>query len=421
MLDISLIKTNPDILHNALKHRNSKDVTDELLSLYDEYLNLVKEQQNFQEQRNKYTELFLQAKQSGQNIEELKEKITDIKQNISRLNAQTTVAREAYENLLISIPNIPVGECPIGIDESANNVLKQVGSPKNFDFKPKQHYELGGNLMDFERATKIAGARFVFLFGELARLERALAQFMLDLHRKNGYTEVYVPLLLSKQAMFGTGQLPKFEDDLFKTTVDSYLIPTAEASLTNIFNNEILKEDCLPLRFTAYTPCFRSEAGAAGRDTTGMIRQHQFSKVELVSITKPEQSEAEHERMTLCAEEVLEKLELPYQRVILSTGDMGFSSEKTYDLEVWLPGQNKYREISSCSRCNSFQARRMNTRFKNTITKKNEFVHTLNGSGVAVGRCLIAIMENYQQENGSILIPSALRPYLDNMHEICVK
>jgi seryl-tRNA synthetase len=267
-------------------------------------------------------------------------------------------------------------------------------------------------MMNFERATKIAGSRFVFLFGELARLERALAQFMLDIHtRENSYTEVYVPLILEKHAMFGVGQLPKFEDDLFKTSLGSYLIPTAEASLTNIFHNEIINEDDLPLRFTAYTPCFRSEAGSAGKDTAGMLRQHQFGKVELVSITTPDQSIEEHERMTECAEGILKKLELPFRTVVLSTGDMGFSSEKTYDIEVWLPGQGKYREISSCSRCNSFQARRMNTRFKNKSTKKNEFVHTLNGSGLAVGRCLIAVLENYQNKDGSINIPSALVPY----------
>ncbi len=267
-------------------------------------------------------------------------------------------------------------------------------------------------MMDFEKSARIAGSRFVFLFSEIARLERALAQFMLDIHTKeNGYTEVYVPLILEQEAMFGVGQLPKFEEDLFKTTIGSYLIPTAEASLTNIHNGEILSETDLPLRYTAYTPCFRSEAGSAGRDTVGMLRQHQFGKVELVSITTPEQSVAEHERMTECAEGILKKLNLPFRTVVLSTGDMGFSSEKTYDLEVWLPGQDKYREISSCSRCNNFQARRMNTRYKNETTGKNEFVHTLNGSGIAVGRCLIAVMENYQQKNGTIEIPAVLIPY----------
>ena len=267
-------------------------------------------------------------------------------------------------------------------------------------------------MMDFEKSAKMAGSRFVLLFNKIAKLERALAQFMLDVHTKeNGYTEVYVPLILNSSCMFGVGQLPKFEEDLFKTTIGSYLIPTAEASLTNIHRESILQESDLPLRYTAYTPCFRSEAGSAGRDTAGMLRQHQFGKVELVSITTPDLEIEEHERMTSCAEGILKRLELPFRTVCLSTGDMGFSSEKTYDLEVWLPSQNMYREISSCSRCGTFQARRMNTRFSNTKTGKNEFVATLNGSGVAVGRCLIAVMENYQQNNGTIVIPDALRPY----------
>ena len=419
MLDINQIKANPDILHNALKNRNTEDVTDKLLSLHSNYLSLTSKLQELREQRNSLTDKFAIAKRNNQSTDELSQKLSEIKQSITDVTPLLNEAKEEYDSLMVTIPNIPTLECPIGIDETANKILKQVGTPRNFDFKLKEHYQLGGSMLDFEHATKIAGSRFVFLFGQLARLERALAQFMLDLHREHGYTEVYAPLLLSGEAMFGTGQLPKFEEDLFKTTVGSYLIPTAEASLTNIYNGEILKEEILPLRFTAYTPCFRSEAGSAGRDTAGMIRQHQFGKVELVSITTPEQSADEHERMTLCAEKVLEELELPYQRVLLSTGDMGFSSEKTYDLEVWLPGQGKYREISSCSKCNSFQARRMNTRFKNASSGKNEFVHTLNGSGVAVGRCLVAVMENYQQEDGSIVVPAALRSYMGNMQKIC--
>ena len=417
MIDINLIKTNSEILKNALLHRNKQDVTDELLELHNKYLTVVTQLQNAREERNKLTEEFAKAKRSGndETIKILTEKLNALKTNISLLETSEIDSQNKYKELLYTIPNIPDEECPIGKDETSNKVLKQVGTPKQFSFKPKEHNELGESLglMDFKRAAKISGARFVFLFADLCRLERALAQFMLDLHRKNGYNEVYVPLIVQYNTMFGTGQLPKFEEDLFKTTINTYLIPTAEVSLTNIYNNEILKEDELPIRVTAYTPCFRSEAGSAGKDTTGMIRQHQFTKVELVSITTPDQSKEEHERMTCCAEEVLEKLELPFQRVLLSTGDMGFSSEKTYDLEVWLPGQNQYREISSCSRCNTFQARRMNTRYKNEKTKKNEFVHTLNGSGVAVGRCLIAVMENYQQEDGSIVIPSVLQKYMD--------
>ena len=417
MIDINLVKTNPEILKNALLHRNKKDVTDELLELHNKYLTTITQLQNAREERNKLTEEFAKAKRNNDNevIKTLTEKLNVLKVNISQLEESEVNNQNKYKELLYTIPNIPDEECPIGKDETSNKILKRVGTPKQFSFKPKEHNELGEKLglMDFKRAAKIAGSRFVFMFEDLCRLERALAHFMLDLHRKNGYREVYVPLIVQYNAMFGTGQLPKFEEDLFKTTIDTYLIPTAEVSLTNIYNNEILKEEELPIRVTAYTPCFRSEAGSAGKDTTGMIRQHQFTKVELVSITTPDQSKEEHERMTCCAEEVLEKLELPFQRVLLSTGDMGFSSEKTYDLEVWLPGQNQYREISSCSRCNTFQARRMNTRYKNEKTKKNEFVHTLNGSGVAVGRCLIAVMENYQQEDGSIVIPNVLQKYMD--------
>ena len=417
MIDINIIKGNPEILRKALKNRNKLDITDNLLDLYDNYLKCITNLQQLQEQRNKLTNEFVKAKQE-KNIaltDNLAKKVQQLKEQIANCSSKLDEAKAQYEGLLIIIPNIPVDECPIVSDETYNKVLKQIGKPKKFDFQPKEHQDLGEQLsmMDFKRATKIAGSRFVFLFSDLARLERALAHFMLDCHRKNGYTEVDVPLILNAHAMFGTGQLPKFEEDLFKTTIGTYLIPTAEASLTNIYNNEIITEE-LPLRFTAYTQCFRSEAGTAGKDTAGMIRQHQFGKVELVSITKPDQSVEEHERMTRCAEEILEKLELPYQRVLLSTGDMGFSSEKTYDLEVWLPGQKKYREISSCSRCNAFQARRMNTRYKNEITKKNEFVHTLNGSGLAVGRCVIAVMENYQQSDGSITIPNALLPYFNN-------
>lgn len=422
MIDINLIKSNPEILKSALLNRNKPDVTDKLLELYNNYTNTITELQNAREERNKLTDSFAKAKKDNDSktIQELSKKLNELKSKIFLLEESEINNQNKYKELLYTIPNIPDNDCPIGKDETSNRVLKKVGNPKKFTFKPKEHNALGENLglMDFKRATKIAGARFVFLFNDLCRLERALADFMLDLHKKNGYTEVYVPLIVQSNAMFGTGQLPKFEEDLFKTTIGTYLIPTAEVSLTNLYNNEILKESDLPIRITAYTPCFRSEAGSAGKDTTGMIRQHQFTKVELVSITTPYQSKEEHERMTSCAEEVLEKLEIPYQRVLLSTGDMGFSSEKTYDLEVWLPGQNKYREISSCSRCNSFQAKRMNTRYKNEKTKKNEFVHTLNGSGVAVGRCLIAVMENYQQEDGSIAIPTVLQKYMNGQKVI---
>lgn len=414
MIDINFIKQNPGILDAAMQNRNKPLVEKQLLELDEQARKAQTELQKLQELRNTYSAEFGKAKSKGEDTSELQSKMETLKKGLARLTEEANKSKEDYLNLLYTIPNIPSNECPVGKDENDNVEIRRFGVPRSFDFKPLEHYELGAKLglMDFDSSARIAGSRFVFLFSELARLERALAQFMLDVHTKeNGYTEVYVPLILERKAMFGVGQLPKFEEDLFKTTVGSYLIPTAEASLTNIHNGEILSEKMLPLRYTAYTPCFRSEAGAAGRDTAGMLRQHQFGKVELVSITTPDKSIEEHERMTDCAEGILKKLNLPFRTVVLSTGDMGFSSEKTYDLEVWLPGQDKYREISSCSRCNSFQARRMNTKFKNEKTGKNEFVHTLNGSGIAVGRCLIAVLENYQQKDGSIEIPEALIPY----------
>lgn len=414
MIDINFVRKNPKVLDNALKNRNKEPLEAKLLELDEQLRASQTKLQELQQERNKNSEAFGKARSKGEDVSELQQRMEVLKKEIAEMTEVANKSRAEFMELLATIPNIPSAECPIGIDENANVEIRRFGTPRKFDFKPLEHYELGANLgmMDFEKSARIAGSRFVFLFSEIARLERALAQFMIDIHTKeNGYTEVYVPLILEQKAMFGVGQLPKFEEDLFKTTIGGYLIPTAEASLTNIHNGEILSEKELPLRYTAYTPCFRSEAGSAGRDTVGMLRQHQFGKVELVSITTPEQSTAEHERMTACAEGILKKLNLPFRTVVLSTGDMGFSSEKTYDLEVWLPGQDKYREISSCSRCNSFQARRMNTRYKNEKTGKNEFVHTLNGSGIAVGRCLIAVMENYQRQDGSIEIPEALIPY----------
>ena len=414
MIDINFVRKNPGVLDKALQNRNKEPVEAKLLELDEKSRASQTKLQELQQERNKNSEAFGRAKAKGEDVAELQQRMEVLKQEMAEMTELANKSKSEFMELLATIPNIPSDECPIGVDESANVEIRRFGTPRQFDFKPLEHHELGANLgmMDFEKSARIAGSRFVFLFSEIARLERALAQFMLDIHTKeNGYTEVYVPLILEQKAMFGVGQLPKFEEDLFKTTIGSYLIPTAEASLTNIHNGEILSEKELPLRYTAYTPCFRSEAGSAGRDTVGMLRQHQFGKVELVSITTPEQSVAEHERMTECAESILKKLNLPFRTVVLSTGDMGFSSEKTYDLEVWLPGQDKYREISSCSRCNNFQARRMNTRYKNEKTGKNEFVHTLNGSGIAVGRCLIAVMENYQQKDGSIEIPEALVPY----------
>lgn len=414
MIDINFIRQNPGILDKALKNRNKQLVEEKLLDLDEKSRGFQTKLQKIQEERNANSATFGKAKAKGEDVSEIQIRMESLKKEMAELTESANLAKSEFLNLIHTIPNIPSDESPIGLDENDNVEIRKWGIPKTFDFKPLEHYEIGSKLgmMDFEKSARIAGSRFVFLFSEIAKLERSLAQFMLDIHTmENGYREVYVPLILDQKAMFGVGQLPKFEEDLFKTTLGTYLIPTAEASLTNIHNGEILSEKELPLRYTAYTPCFRSEAGSAGRDTAGMLRQHQFGKVELVSITKPEQSIEEHERMTECAEGILKKLELPFRTVALSTGDMGFSSEKTYDIEVWLPGQDRYREISSCSRCNSFQARRMNMKFKNETTKKNEFVHTLNGSGIAVGRCLIAVLENYQQKDGSIEIPKALIPY----------
>mgnify|MGYP002693762853 CR=1 FL=1 len=332
---------------------------------------------------------------------------------------------EKIETFLAALPNAPADDVPDGPDESYNVEIRRWGEPRAFDFKPLEHDELGVKLgqMDFEQASKVSGARFVYLRGDLARLERALGQYMLDLHtEKHGFTEMEVPLLVSGDAVYGVGQLPKFEEDLFKTRDGFYLISTAEVSLTNYAADKILDEDSLPMRVTALTPCFRSEAGAAGKDTRGIIRQHQFYKVEMVCITTPEKSWEEHEYMTKCAEEVLQGLNLPYRVVCLSAGDMGFSSRKTHDLEVWLPGQNKYREISSVSNCWDFQARRMNARCKTKNQKGTRYVHTLNGSGIAVGRTLVAVMENYQRQDGSIVIPEALRKYMGGKEVIsCVK
>jgi seryl-tRNA synthetase len=325
------------------------------------------------------------------------------------------------KELLETLPNIPAADVPDGADERANREERRIGEPRNFDFEPKEHFEIGEalGLMDFETAAKLSGARFVVLKGALARLERAIANFMLTLHTETfGYTEVAPPLLVRSETLYGTGQLPKFAEDLYRTGEDYWLIPTAEVPLTGIAADTVQEAASLPIRVTAWTPCFRSEAGAAGKDTRGMLRQHQFTKVELVSITHPDQSDAELARMTGCAEEVLKRLGLPYRVVTLSTGDMGFGARKTHDIEVWLPGQGTYREISSCSNCGDFQARRMNARFRTPGEKGTRFVHTLNGSGLAVGRTLIAILENYQQEDGSVAVPEALRPFMGGLERI---
>ena len=356
----------------------------------------------------------------------LKARVAQLKDDMEGAAGAEKAAIAALRDALAQIPNIPLDDVPEGADEHANVVARVVGEAPKFPegFKPLEHFEIGEKLglMDFDSAAKVSGARFVYLKGGLARLERALGQFMLDLHTgENGYEEINPPLLVRDDAMFGTAQLPKFKDDQFAAGDDFWLIPTAEVPLTNLVRESILEEKQLPIRVTALTPCFRAEAGAAGRDTRGMIRQHQFPKVELVSITTPEQSGEEHERMTAAAEEVLKRLGLHYRVMTLCTGDMGFASRKTYDIEVWLPGQNRFREISSCSICGDFQARRMNARYRPAEGKNTRFVHTLNGSGVAVGRALIAVLENYQNADGSVTIPAALRPYMGGMERIAAK
>ena len=371
--------------------------------------------QERQRERNRLSAEIGAAKAAGRDAAALIAQVQGLRDAAQALDRQDKALAAELDALLAGLPNLPGDDVPDGADETANVEIRRWGEKPRFEAAPKQHFEIGEalGLMDFERAAKLSGARFVVLSGALARLERALATFMLDLHTKEfGYTEIAPPLLVRDAAAHSTGNLPKFADDLFRTTDGRWLIPTAEMPLTNLVAGDILEEGDLPLRMTAYTPCFRAEAGAAGKDTRGMMRQHQFSKVELVSVTRPEESPAEHERMTACAEEVLKRLGLAYKVVVLSAGDMGFSARKTYDIEVWLPGQNRYREISSCSDCASFQARRMNARFRPAGEKRTRFVHTLNGSALAVGRTLIAVLENYQNAQGGVTVPEALRPYL---------
>jgi seryl-tRNA synthetase len=418
MHDIKLIRDNPEAFDKGLAKRGMPAQATALIALDDERRGLIARLQALQERRNAASKEIGQAMGKGDKAkaEDLKAEVARIKDGMPGEEAALKAAEASLHHALAAIPNLPADDVPVGPDETANVEIRRVGEPKGLN-KAKQHFEIGEalGLMDFETAAKISGARFVVLRGALARLERALGNFMIDLHtREHGYSEVAPPLLVRGETMFGTAQLPKFADDQFHTTDGRWLIPTAEVSLTNLVRESVLDEEAMPIRVTAWTPCFRAEAGAAGRDTRGMFRQHQFSKVELVSVTSPEQSGDEHERMTGCAEEVLKRLDLPYRTLTLSTGDMGFSARKTYDIEVWLPGQNAYREISSCSVCGDFQARRMDARYKPKEGKGPRFVHTLNGSGVAVGRALIAVVENYQNPDGSVTIPEILRPYMNN-------
>ena len=423
MFDIKWIRENPEAFDAGLKKRGLSPQSANLIALDEARRAHVTKLQEAQARRNAASKEIGKAKAAKDEAtaEALMAEVAALKDQLAAGEGEERALDAKLRDALSVIPNLPLDEVPLGKDEKDNVEVRKVGTPTKFDFAPKQHFELGEalGLMDFATAAKISGARFVVLKGALARLERALGAFMLDLHTGEfGYTENIVPLLVRDDAAYGTGNLPKFAEDLFRTENGFWLIPTAEVSLTNFAREEILDEEKLPMRLTAHTPCFRSEAGAAGRATRGMIRQHQFSKVELVSITTPEESLAEHERMTACAEEVLKRLGLPFRTILLCTGDMGFASRKTYDIEVWLPGENTYREISSCSVCGDFQARRMNARYRPKGAKDTRFVHTLNGSGLAVGRTLIAVMENYQLADGSIVIPEALRPYMGGLERI---
>jgi seryl-tRNA synthetase len=421
MFDLKWIRDNPAEFDRGLARRGLGPRAAEILALDGKWRATETQAQEIQARRNRSAKEIGAAKSRGEDIAPLLQQVDNDKKQQAEAEQQAAELKRIVENELAAIPNIPTDDVPDGKDEHDNVLVRSHGTPREMDFPAKEHFELGEalGLMDFARAGKLSGARFVVLRGRLAQLERAIGQFMIDLHTTEfGYTEISPPLMVRDEAAFGTGSLPKFGDDLFKTTTGLWLIPTAEVPLTNLVADEIVDEDELPLRFTAWTPCFRSEAGAAGRDTRGMIRQHQFEKVELVSITHPERSIEEHERMTACAEAVLKRLGLAFRTMLLCSGDMGFASRKTYDIEVWLPGQKAYREISSCSNCGEFQARRMKGRFRPKEGKGTRFVHTLNGSGLAVGRTLIAVLETYQQGNGSIAIPDALKPYMKGVEAI---
>jgi seryl-tRNA synthetase len=421
MFDVKWIRENPDAFDRGLTRRGLEPRAAEILALEAKWRATETSAQEALARRNRFAKEIGAAKAQGKDIAELLNRVSTDKDLQAATEQEAARLRREIDDLLAGLPNIPADDVPDGKDEHGNQLVRSHGTPPTFDFLAKEHFALGEGLgmMDFARAGKLSGARFVVLKGQLARLERAIGQFMIDLHTSAfGYTEISPPLLVRDETAFGTGNLPKAAEDMFRTTTGLWLIPTAEVSLTNLVADEILDEADLPLRFTAWTPCFRSEAGAAGKDTRGMIRQHQFEKVELVSIAHPENSEAEHERMTACAEEVLKRLGLAYRVMLLCAGDMGFASRKTYDIEVWLPGQQSYREISSCSNCGDFQARRMKARFRAKGEKGTRFVHTLNGSGLAVGRTLVAVLENYQQGNGTVSVPDALRPYMGGLEVI---
>jgi seryl-tRNA synthetase len=419
MHDIKFIRQNPEAFDAGLKRRGLAPLSAEILKLDEEKRNRQTQFQELQSKRNTIAKQIGDLKRKGEDATELLEEANKI--NVTLGAFDLVDAMDPLARMLETIPNLPAADVPEGTDEHGNVQVRVVGEKPKMDFSPKAHDELGTELglMDFDGAAKISGSRFVVLKGALAKMERALANFMLDIHTNEfGYTEHVPPLLVKDNAVYGTGQLPKFSEDLFKTENGFWLIPTSEVPLTNLVADTIIDAETLPLRMTAYTPCFRSEAGAAGKDTRGMIRQHQFSKVELVSVVAADKSEEEHERMTSAAEEILKRLGLHYRVMMLCTGDMGFGAQKTYDIEVWLPAQNTFREISSCSNCGAFQARRMKARSKAKGAKETEFVHTLNGSGLAIGRTMVAILENYQQADGSIVVPEALRSYMGGMRSI---
>lgn len=422
MFDPKWIRENPESFDAGLAKRGLEPHAAQVIALDDARRGIVTRLQEAQTRRNAASKEIGKAKGSGDEAraQELMDEVASLKTALQQGEEELRLAEAKLNEALAAIPNLPLDDVPVGEDENDNVLAREWGEKPGFDFTPKEHFDIGEGLgqMDFETAAKLSGSRFAVLRRDLARMERALAAFMLDLHTGEfGYTEVLPPFLVRDDAMFGTGQLPKFAEDLFHTEDGYWLIPTAEVSLTNLVRESTVGEDELPLRFTAWTPCFRAEAGAAGKDTRGLIRQHQFSKVELVSITTPEQSLDELERMTACAEEVLKRLDLPYRVMTLCTGDMGFAARKTYDIEVWLPGQGRYREISSCSVCGAFQARRMNARYR-AGEKDLRFVHTLNGSGLAVGRTMVAILENYQESDGSVRVPEALQPYMNGVERI---
>jgi seryl-tRNA synthetase len=421
MHDLRFIREQPDAFDQGLRRRGLAPMAPQILDLDAQRRAAQTSMQEMQQRRNEASKEIGAAKKSGGDASALMAEVQVLKDRMTAAEAEERRLADELKAILETLPNLPAADVPDGKDETANREERKAGAPRVFNFAAKQHFEIGEalGLMDFETAAKLSGARFVVLKGALARMERAIANFMLTLHTETfGYTEVAPPLLVRSETLYGTGQLPKFADDLYKTGEDFWLIPTAEVPLTNLAADTVQEAAALPIRVTAWTPCFRSEAGAAGKDTRGMLRQHQFNKVELVSIVHPDESDAELARMTSCAEEVLKRLELPYRVITLCTGDMGFSARKTHDIEVWLPGQGAYREISSCSNCGDFQARRMNARFRTPGEKGTRFVHTLNGSGLAIGRTLIAILENYQQANGSVVIPEALRPFMGGLERI---